>query len=153
MQSPGCKSVAASGAPATGERQSLAWMWLDLGGLRSWSVVAWARAATGRRRDGPRPRQVCGGARRGAACRPGRAAVARERALCWEKWLRNSEAQPVWGCVLVVLFWFSTFFPPLAARGLFWESLATLDKCPLTSGFQPLLAVGGLSSPFSFSPG
>ena len=39
--------------------------------------------------------------------------------------------------------------PPLAARGLFWESLATLDKCPLTSSFLPPLAVGGLS-PFPF---
>lgn len=53
-------------------------------------------------------------------------------------------------CCFVLVF---HFFPPLAARGLFWESLATLDKCPLTSGFQLLLAVGGLSSPFSFSPG
>lgn len=48
-----------------------------------------------------------------------------------------------------VLFCFSTFSPPLAARGLFWESLATLDKCPLTSSFLPPLAVGDLP-PFPF---
>lgn len=49
-------------------------------------------------------------------------------------------------CCFVLVF---HFLPPLAARGLFWESLATLDKCPLTSSFQPPLAVGGLP-PFPF---
>lgn len=51
-------------------------------------------------------------------------------------------------CCFVLVFHFS---PPLAARGLFWESWATLDKCPLTSSFQPPLAVGGLHHP-SLSP-
>lgn len=51
-------------------------------------------------------------------------------------------------CCFVLVF---HFFSPLAARGLFWESLATLEKCPLTSSFQPPLAVGGLPPPFSFS--
>lgn len=52
--------------PLQGERHSLAWMWLDLGGLRSRSVVALASAATGRRRETDPGRGRCVGVRGGA---------------------------------------------------------------------------------------
>lgn len=37
--------------PLQGERHSLAWMWLDVGGLRSKGVVAVTSAATGRQQE------------------------------------------------------------------------------------------------------
>ena len=49
--------------PLQGELHSLAWMWLDLGGLRSRGVVALASAATGRRGETDPGRGRCVGVR------------------------------------------------------------------------------------------
>lgn len=97
--------------PLQGERHSLAWMWLNVGGLRSRGVVEVASAATGRRREDDPGRGRCVGVRSGAppvqpCVRPWQGWLA----LWGEKLLRNLEAQSAGFCVLVVLFWF--FIPP-----------------------------------------
>lgn len=64
--------------PLQGEQHLLAWMWLDVGGLRSRGVVVVASAATGRRREDDPGRGRCVGVRSGAPqVLPGRAAMAR----------------------------------------------------------------------------
>lgn len=109
MQVTWAPALLSQALPLQGERHSLVWMWLDVGGLRSRVVVVVASAATGRRREDDPGRGRCVGVRSGAPpVQPGVRPWQGWLALCREKPLRNPEAQSVWFCVLVVLFWFFT---------------------------------------------